>query len=331
MASIRDVARMAGVSTALVSRYLNNRVGVSPASRERIAEAVKVLGYRRNEIARSLVQQKTGAIGVITDTLCIAFNFELIRGLETGGQETGYKIIFCNCMNDVNIKRDYIDYFSHSRVDGLVLYGSLYTDNQIVAELSDSSFPFVMIENNVPGIAADKVLVDNRGGIRQMVFHLYEKGYRHIQMICWQLNTFAGHERLEGFKAGMLECGLHFDENIIHRANTVELTKIVINKMISSNSLPEALVFGADELAFSAIEIFEEKGIRVPEDVAVTGYDNDYYLSRDRLMPKLTTMEQPLFEMGNSAVKMLVERINDPSSPVKSLIFDAKLIKGVTD
>jgi len=331
MAGIEDVARAAGVSKGLVSRYINGHVGVGAGNKEKIAEAIKMLGYRRNDIARSLVRQKTDAIGVVMDTLCLAFFHDLIRGLEIGGQEAGYKIIFCDCMSDVKVKRSYIDYLSHSRVDGLVMYGSFYTDNQIVEDLAGSKFPLVLIENNVPGVAVDKILVDNRNGIVQMVHRLYNKGYRDIHMMCWNLDTFAGLERLEGYKAGMSECGLKFNEETIIRTNTQVKMKRVLHEMIDRDNLPEALIFGADELAFAAIEVLEDYGIRIPKDIAVTGFDYDHYLSRDRLMPKLTTLEQPLFEMGRSAVKMLSERIANPTAIARSITYDVKLIEGATD
>jgi len=330
MVSIEDVAREAGVSKALVSRYLNGKPGVGPENRERIAGVVKRLGYRRNDLARSLVQQRTGAIGVVMDTICHPFFFELIRGLETGGQEAGYNIIFCDCMSDTDTKKKYIDYLSHGRVDGFIIYGSLFSDNSIIMELSGSPHPFVLVENDVPGVMADKILVDNRGGVGRMVRRLHGKGYRDIRMVCWRLDTSAGQERLTGFLAGMSACGLRGGADAFYRAGNAENTKAVINGLIDEGNLPDAFVFGADELAFAAIEVMEQRGVKIPGDVAVTGFDHDFYLSRERLMPRLTTLEQPLFEMGKIAVGMLAQRIADPSLPVRAMSYTVKLIEGET-
>ena len=330
MASMADVARLAGVSPALVSRYVNGKTGVGVDNRDKIAEAISTLGYRRNEIARSLARKKTDAIGVVIDFLCQNFFHELVKGLEAGGQQAGYKLILCDCMNDAELKRSYIDYLSHNRVDGLVMYGSLYTDNQIVAQLASSSFPFILIENDVPGVSADKVLVDSRGGIEQMVCRLYDKGCKDIRMVCWMLNTFAGQERLEGYRSGMSKCGLPVNESSIYRTNTKDMTKLAMREVVESGNLPDALIFGADELAFAAIEVFEKHGIQIPGNMAITGFDHDYYISRDRLMPRLTTLEQPLFEMGKTAVKMLAERIAEPKIPARSMNYSVKLIEGVS-
>ena len=329
--TIEDVALAAGVSKTLVSRYLNDKPGVGVANKERIAAAIKQLGYRRNEIARSLVQQKTGAIGVILDTLCAVYFFDLIDGLGAGGIETGYDIIFCDCRKDADVKRKYLDYFSHGRADGLIIYGSRFSDNQIFTDFSNVSFPFVFIENDIPNINADKVLLDNRGAFSQLVNRLYGKGYRDIRLVGWKFNTFAFQERLEGFMAGMKECGLNIDDSVICHVNSVEETKAVAGDWIDKKTLPEAIVFSNDQLAFAAMEVFLDKGVNVPGDVAVASFDNGLYLKRDRIMPAITTMEQPLFEMGKSAIHILAERISNPDCAKKKLIYAAKLIEGVTD
>lgn len=333
MASIEDVAKAAGVSKALVSRFLNNRPGVSEKNREKIAKAIELLSYRRNDIARSLVKQKTGALGIILDSICQTFIFDLIRGLEIGGQENGYKIIFCDCLDNPGIKLSYIDYFSHNRVDGLVMYGSFLTDNQIVEELSRSRFPFLMIENDVPGIEANKVLIDNFGSAKRAVHYLYDKGYRDIRTVCWGMSTFAGKERCEGFKSGLAECGLaltekslYFDRLPYEKHEPFE----IMNKLIDERDLPEAIFFGADELAFSAIRICRQRRVDVPGDVALVGFDNDFYSGSDMLMPKLTTMAQPLFEVGKTAVQMLAEAIANPDMTPRTVTFPAKLIIGET-
>ncbi len=333
MASIEDVAKAAGVSKALVSRYLNNKSGVSEKNRARIAEAIGLLNYRRNDIARSLVQQKTGALGIILDSICQVFIFDLVRGLEIGGRENNYKVIFCDCLADPGVKLSYIDYLSHNRVDGLIMYGSFLTDNDIVAGLSRSRFPFLMIENNVPGLATNKVLIDNMDASKRLVSYLYGKGYKDIRMVCWGMTTFAGRERCEGFKQGMAECGLALTEKSIYFNNPPYQKHEpfeIMNKLIDEGDLPEAIFFGADELAYAAIKICRQRGVQIPGDVAIVGFDNESYFGNDILMPKLTTMAQPLYEVGKSAIQLLAEAIAKPEMPPRTVIFPAKLLIGET-
>lgn len=334
MASIEDVAKDAGVSKALVSRFLNNKPGVSEKNKEKIAKSIELLHYRRNDIASSLVKQKTGAFGIILDSICNTFIFDLIRGLEIGGQENGYKIIFCDCLENPRIKLNYIDYLSHNRVDGLVMYGSFLTDNEIVEELTRSRFPFILIENDVPGMAVNKVLIDNYGGAKQVVHYLYNKGYRDIRTVCWGMSTFAGRQRCEGFKAGLTECGLPLTEKSLYfdHLNTYEKHEPfeIMSKLINARDLPEAIFFGADELAFSAIKICRQRGVSIPGDIAFIGFDNDFYSSGDMLMPKLTTMAQPLFEIGKTAVQMLAEAVANPDMMPRTVTFSTRLIIGET-
>jgi len=334
MVKIGDVSKHAGVSNSLVSRFLNNKPGVGEKNRIKIQEAINILGYRRNDIARSLVQQRTGAIGIVLDTICQTFLFDLIKGLETAGQEYGFKIIFCDCMGDPKTKLDYINYLSHSRVDGLVMYGSFFTDNHIAVELSRSHFPFVLIENNVMDVKTNKVLIDNQDGVEQIINHLFQKGHRDIRMICWDMGAFAGKERYEGYKNAMKKCGLPLDENHIYcktkEGTTREDVRKTMNALIDNHDLPDALFFGADELAFEAMLVLKERNIKVPEDIAITGFDHDVYINNDFLMPRLTTIKQPLLEAGKSAIQLLADTILNSNSEPKVITLLGKLIIGET-
>ena len=333
MAGIEDVAKAAGVSKALVSRYLNNKPGVGENNKRKIAEEIRRLHYRRNDIARSLVKQRTGAVGVILDSLCDTFVFDLIRGLETGARENGYKVVFCDCREDPKAKLEYIEYLSHSRVDGLVLYGSFLTDNVLAGELSRSGFPFVLIENDVPGVTANKVLIDNFGGAKRAVRHLFLRGCRDIRMVCWGMSTYAGKQRCEGFKAGLAACGLPLGtESVYFETEGLDPTEPhgIMDRLIDGGNLPDGIFFGADVLAFSAIKTCLRRGVKIPDDLAVVGFDNDRYTGGDLLMPKLTTLAQPLGEVGRTALCLLADALKHPDKPCETRMYTAELIKGDT-
>jgi len=334
MADIKDVAKRAGVSPALVSRVLNDRPGVSPENRTRIAAAIAELGYRRNDLARSLVQQHTGAIGVILDSLCLVFMFELIQGLEDAGLEAGYNVVFCDSQGRPDSKARYIEYLSHNRVDGLILYGSLLSDNVLVRELSASGFPFVLIENDAEGIAANKVLLDNRDGAIQMVRHFHNLGHRDIRMVCWGMDTFAGRERHEGFLDGLQAFSLPVTgktslcvEGTVAGGHAVSEAMQIL---IDAGDLPDALFFGSDQIAFEAIPILTARGIRIPQDIAIGGFDQDVHLGTGFPMPPLTTIAQPLREMGKDAVELLCAVIRGGVPESRTHLFKGRFIKGDT-
>ena len=339
MATIEDVARKSGVSKALVSRYLNQKKGVSPEKRQRIAEAIEELGYRRNDLARSLVTKKTETIGIILDSLCYVEIWDLIKGLNLMASQLGYNIIYCDCskvnhQSNLDIKLRYIDFLTHNRVDGIVLYGSFKTDKTVVSELISSSFPFVLVENDIKELQANKVLVDNRGGVCGMVDYFCRQGYRDIRYVCWDLDTYAGQERYQGYLEGMRRNGLPCSGGMVYGLDDGYFTKrellVLMNRLLRENDLPEVFLFGCDQMAFEAILAFRELGTEHFSHIRLGGFDNDYYVEQHIVMPRLTTIEQPLFEMGQAAVEMLVHSIQHPEAPPQVKTFSTTLVIGET-
>jgi DNA-binding LacI/PurR family transcriptional regulator len=268
------------------------------------------------------------------DSLCHPYNFNLIRGLEIGGKQVNYNIIFSECSQDEYAKKKYLEYFSHNRVDGLILYGSFQRDNDVIAEFSKSGFPFVIIENDIPNVEANKVLIDNRSGSKIIVEHLFKKGYRDIRMVCWGNTTFAGRERIEGFKEGIKKCNLNIPDNYIYSSNTdnIDTREVsdIMEKILREKKLPDAFFFGSDEFAYAAMELCLKKGVKIPKDIAIAGFDNDVHFSREILFPRLTTIDQPLNEIGIEAIHMLSKQIENPKLSKRSVIFPVKLIEGET-
>lgn len=339
MATIEDVAKKSGVSKSLVSRYLNQKKGVSPEKKRLIAAAIEELGYRRNDLARSLVTKKTETIGVILDSLCYVEIWDLIKGLNLMSSQLGYNIIYCDCSprnhkKNLDIKLQYIDFLTHNRVDGIVLYGSFQTDRSIVSELAASSFPFVLVENDIKDLEVNKVLVDNRGGVCQMVDYFYDQGYRDIRYVCWELGTYAGQERYQGYLQGMKKHNLApvsehiygYDTNI----NTKEGILSLVETCLKQNDLPEVLLFGSDQMAFYAILAFRYLGEEHFSKIRLGGFDNDYYVDQHISMPRLTTIEQPLFDMGQEAVRILVDSIQNPEAKPQVKMYPTTLIVGDT-
>ncbi|MGI5960014.1 MAG: LacI family DNA-binding transcriptional regulator [Massiliimalia sp.] len=339
MATIEDVAKKSGVSKALVSRYLNHKKGVSLEKKRLIAEAIEELGYRRNDLARSLVTKKTETIGVILDSLCYVEIWDLIKGLNMMASQLGYNIIYCDCSKidnktNLDIKLRYIDFLTHNRVDGIVLYGSFKTDKTVVSELISSSFPFVLIENDIKDLEANKVLVDNRGGVCKMVDYFCTQGYRDIRYVCWDLDTYAGQERYQGYLEGMRQNGLSCSSKQVYGLKEEVYSKQdmlkLIQKLLNENNLPEVFLFGCDQMAFHAILAFRYLGLEHFSHIRLGGFDNDYYVDQHIVMPRLTTIEQPLFEMGQTAIEMLVQSIQNSEAPPQVKLFSTKLIVGDT-
>lgn len=295
MATIKDVAELAGLSVTMVSRYLNNLKGVSKESQEKITAAIRELNYRPNGIARSLVLQKTHTIGIVVDDLCSPFIFELIEGLESGAEdfdrEEKYNVIFCNSNGDVQRKQRHIRFLTQGRVDGIVIYGSLIQDDSIVSQLAATNFPFILIENDIGGIDVNKVLIDNTNGAYTATEHLIKLGHRCIAHIGGDLNLKITLDRMNGFVRALQDNNIPIDRSLIifpdfsqqkskgytdkygNQSMFFESGYYEMKKLLTKGNHPDAVFFATDLSAFGAIKAINEAGLRVPEDISIVGFD----------------------------------------------------------
>ncbi|MCL2865782.1 MAG: LacI family transcriptional regulator [Lachnospiraceae bacterium] len=328
MVTISQIAAEAKVSSALVSRVLNNKSGVSPENREKILAIIKKHNYVPNAIARSLVTQKTATIGVVIGTICDSFFFDFFDGIQDMAETLDYNVVFCSGRNNADIKAKYVDYFAQGRVDGIIAYGSRYQD--LFFDILERFPFFVTVEGDLPGKDFNKVLVDNLDGAYRATTYLIEQGYQTIFHFTGDMDYSVSLERLDGFKKAMQDHGLSIDNAIITADFEEELAYKRMKKLIAKNKHPQACFAGADKGAFGIIRALTEAGLSTPGDVAVIGFDGDVPNSRDMVFPRLTTMRQPLFEMGKEAVRLLVRTIETPGIKPITTTFDTELVLGET-
>ncbi|MBB3128422.1 LacI family transcriptional regulator [Paenibacillus rhizosphaerae] len=349
MATIKDVAERAGLSTTLVSRYLNGRKGVSQVSREKIQLAIKELNYRPNGIARSLVLQKTQSIGIVLDNLWAPFAGRLISGLEQGAEdfdkENKYNVLFCSSNGDLQKKRRHISFLTQGRVDGIIIYGSLTSDDTIIRELADSTFPFLLIENNVDDVDVDKVVIDNAEGAYRATEHLIKQGHKRIAHMAGNMNLKITLERLNGYIRALQDNQIPVQSDLIvyptfdpavrlpsqdsnFRGDRAyyEVGYREMKNMIARGDLPDAIFFASDISAFGAIQAMEEAGIRVPEDISIIGFDDENPADYQCSCKPISTMRQPLYELGYIGIKRLIKSLNQPELPKEKVVLKAELI-----
>ncbi|MCL2342707.1 MAG: LacI family transcriptional regulator, partial [Firmicutes bacterium] len=275
MATISDIAREAQVSRALVSRVLNNRRGVSPENREKILAVIKDRNYTPNALARALVSQKTQTIGVVMDDLCDKYFFDLIRGLQDMGEELGYNIIFCSGRDNREDKFRYVDYFVRGRADGLIAFGSRLADAEVFKGIVEKTSHFVLIEGNISGCEHNKIQLDNLGGAYRATSHLLERGYRKIWHVTGDMGYNVTLDRMNGFLKAMRDYSAAVTEDSVIHADFEEgLACRRVSALIREGKLPDAFFVGADKTAYGVIRALRNNGLRVPEDVAVIGFDD---------------------------------------------------------
>lgn len=327
MATISDIARQANVSRTLVSRVLNNKPGVSPENRKKILEIIEENHYVPNGLAKSLVLQKTNTIGVIMDDLCNDFFFKLIAGLQDAAEAHDYNILFCSGRKDMATRLKYVDYLTGGCTDGIIAYGSCFDDEELFRYVAAKSANSVLIESNLSDCAADKILLDNFHGAYAATEHLIRQGRKNIIHVTCDMNYDVGLERLNGFVQAMHDYRMPLGpDSILYADHFEDIAYRQMQKRLSQGARPDACFAGADKPAFGVLRVAMEAGLSVPGDLAVIGFDDDVPDSKDILFPPLSTMRQPLYEMGQAGVALLIDKINRPDREPAVKSFKAELV-----
>jgi LacI family transcriptional regulator len=326
--TIKDIARLAEVSTATVSMILNNKDGnISTATREKVLRIVKENNYIPNTMARSLVTRQTKTIGLVIPDIANPFFPELARGAEDKASEVGYSIIYCNTDDDLEKEEKYINMLAEKMVDGIVFTQSAKRTGE-VSPIDRGTIPVVLIDrdmesSNVKG----KVLVDNLEGAYKGVKHLIDKGCKKIAFITGALTSNTAKDRLAGYKKALEESGLQYNASYVRAGQyKTQWGLAAIKQMLDEGLSFDAVFCGNDLIAISVIKALKNNGYNIPADIAVVGFDDIYMASV--VEPGLTTVKQPIYEMGYKAVELLIEVLEKPEKGIeqKKIILDTELI-----
>lgn len=318
--TIRDVARTAGVSVSTVSRVLTGNAPVAPERRRRVVRATRALGYRPNVIARSLKQRRTTTLALVVPDITNLFFAEVARGVEDAAHRLGYALILCNAENDLRKERRYLEVLRERQVDGLVLVP--VGDRSSVRE-TWTDLPLVLMDRVVPGLRVDAVACDNESGVRLAVRHLVRLGHRRIGFIGGPRGLSTAEERARGFLAGLREAGLR-RATVARGPFAFETGLRAMERMLRARPRPTAVVASSDVMALGAIRAVYRAGGSVPETVSVVGYDG--IAAAALVQPPLTTVAQPMLEMGRRAVELLVARITGTGGRLQRLLLRPQLV-----
>lgn len=316
--SILDVAKKSGLSVVTVSRVLNGAGSVRASNRQKVLDAIKQLDYRPSAAARSLASGKTGIIGLIVKKLQDSFFDAVVNELNEVLALHGYFLAISTGVegsgNHYLIQED--------RVDGLILLSPTEEDPYLV-ELKRRGIPYVLIDNQQEDNDAYSVNTDNVKGGYAAASHLLELGHSSIAHLCGQELFRSTHERRDGFLQALQEKGLEPFE-IVRGTFAIGTGYDTGKRWLREGRLPTAVFAGDDNIALGLINVLMENGIRVPEEVAVVGYDDHYIASQ--LRPHLTTLRQPADKIGLAAADMLLRRIAGTMKRGASIRIDPELI-----
>jgi DNA-binding LacI/PurR family transcriptional regulator len=320
---IRDIARLAGVSTATVSKVLNNYTEVSDATKARILKIVEEVGYIPNSSARALSTKRTWLIGIVySEHLHIGLEHNYFSGVleafKTEVESLGYDIVFISGKDIGYLKRCQV-----RNVDGVFVVTADMMDTGLT-ELFDSKIKCVTTD--VPYKSIPLVYSDNRQGSKLAVRHLVELGHRRIAHITGPLTSIAGQERLDGFRIGMKEAGIEVDESLILEAAEYDSHSgyECMRKLLELPSPPTAVYVMCDLSAMGAIHAINEKGLKVGEDISIVGFDDIELASH--IHPALTTVKQNRKAIGKTLAQILHKSINHEKVEPRTII-ETKLIE----
>jgi LacI family transcriptional regulator len=322
---MKEVARAAEVSVATVSHVINGTRFVSPALADRVQAAMGTLGYTPDATARSLRVRRTQTIGLVIPDNSNPFFAQLAQVIEEEGFEAGYTTILGNSTEQADRERRYVQTLVSKRVDGLILALSREDDGTLESILGPAEIPVVVIDRDVSLSGADIVLYDNAGGSSAAARHLLDLGHTRIAFIAGPSDVQPAAERLRGFGHALREAGLEVASEAVAEADFhYDGGREATAALLGWSRGITAIVAANDLMAAGALRELAESGIRVPEEISVVGFD-DAPLA-EMVSPALTTVRQPLQEMAQKAVSLLLARIAGEDGEVQRHVLPTELV-----
>jgi LacI family transcriptional regulator len=307
MATIRDVAKYAGVSPITVSRVINNSDYVSEATRARVEAAIDELKYVPNMLGPSLRFRQTMTLALVLTDITNPFWTTLARGAEDVAQANGYNTILCNTDESEAKQDQYLNMLLRRRIDGLMLVPA-QSDPEPVKMIQKQNIPVVILDRQIPDLEVDIVRADSERGAYQLTEHLLSLGHRHIAMLSGPSTVSTANDRVSGYRRALISAGLPDEAAAVYwGAFTIDSGREMARKALSTNSLITAFFASNNFIAIGAIQALRELGMSVPDDIALVTVDD--IPPAFALEPFLTVANQPALEMGQRATQLLLDRV----------------------
>ncbi|CAA9431779.1 MAG: Transcriptional regulator, LacI family [uncultured Rubrobacteraceae bacterium] len=320
--TLRDVALEAGVSIKTASRVVNGEPTVNAVMADRVEDAVERLGYRPNELARGLKGRRSRTIGLIIADVSNPFMAICAQAIEGVARERGHALILCDSRADLRAEDVYVGLLTQRQVDGLLLVPAQGRNTCLNAE-QRAGLPVVAFDRPAEGVQTDSVLVENRAGAREATEHLIDHGHERVAFVGDVRHFYTARKRLEGYKEALEAANLEPLHSL--DAHSIELAEEATKGFLDAPDPPTAL-FAANILTtLGALRAIEDLGLRIPEDIAVIGFD-DFELAHV-LRPRFTLVHQPAAELGRRAAEMLFDRLEGRGRPEpQRLVLPTELI-----
>lgn len=324
--TIKDIARLAGVSTATVSKVINRKDHeITETTRKKVMSIVRQYNYVPNRIASSMVTKKTHTIGLIIPDISNPFFPELARGVEDYANQLGYAVFLCNTDNDSQKEQSYLEKLQEKMVDGIILTASNHRRGFTKA-LKETSIPIVTVDREIDTFISDgTVISDNLMGAYEAVSYLLARGLNRILYLSGPLSSKPSKERLQGYTNALKDHDLQVERDMILDGSfTLDWGYTGTLKAIDQGLQFDSIFCGNDLIAFGAIKAIKSKGLRVPKDISIIGFDD--IAMAEMIDPPLTTVKQPNYQMGFESSKILIDIIEKNTPENTELVLSTKLI-----
>jgi LacI family transcriptional regulator, fructose operon transcriptional repressor len=320
MVSIKDVAEVAGVSTATVSRVLSNKPHVRPELRDRVLEAVSRLNYRPNLVARNLRSQQSRILGLIVSDIRNPYFTDVSRAVEDVAHAEGYSVFLCNTDENPEKERIYLNLMRDENVAGVIFSPTRETAVRFADLQLD--FPTVVVDRMVSGGLVDQVLIDNAAAAQELTAHLIANGYRRIAGVFGDAST-TGRERQQGFVTALQAHDLA-PAQVAYILPKISAGYTAVLGILDGDNPPDAIVATNSLLTAGALKAIRARNLRIPTEVALAGFDETTWTTL--VEPPITVIAQPTQEIGRTAAELLLDRIEEPERPPRKVILSGELL-----
>lgn len=324
--TIKQVAKLAGVSTATVSMIVNkNDDRISQTTREKVLSVIEECGYIPNRVASSMITKKTKAIGLIIPDITNPFFPKLARGVEDFVNKEGYTLILCNSDNNIEKEDLYVEMLQEKRVDGIIFTASS-ARTKVSSSLNKLDIPIITVDRDIKELKVKgRVSVDNEQGAFEAVRYLISRGYENILHLSGPMLSKTAKDRYKGYLRAYKESEIEVPSNHLFEGNySIDSGYSNALTVLKSNITFDSFFCGNDLIAIGAIKVLKDKHFNIPDDVGVVGYDDINMATI--ISPALTTVRQPVYEMGYNAADLLIKIIKGEEIFQLKCVLDTKLM-----
>ena len=325
MSTIQDVARAAGVAASTVSRYLNGKLKVSPATEAKVLEAVAELGYVPNAVGRNLARRRSGVIGFVVPEISNPYFGTIADYVVEAVERHGRLVLLCSHRSQSVKQSSYIDLLATGAIDGMLYLGSFRSNERLAVAIADG-LPVVVVDEPIAGLPpVSAVVMDDYAGGYQATSYLVALGHRRIAFVSGPAELGSVQERFRGYRDALAKGGIDTENQVrLSGQFTEQFGMSALPHLLAAAEPPTAAFVASDYIALGVLSAAEAHGIRVPGDLSIVGFDDIRFAQYVR--PRLTTIRSPVDRLAQTGVELLFERLADPEAPARTQVLPVELV-----